>query len=402
MRTAAALLIGVVLGALFVRVSTSGVIGGREAAPASTPASSSAGPTPPVQDCAAGCDGGECVLGRCLRSGQCERDTDCDDANDCSVEWCEAGRCAGGDVATACASSEVDGGLCFAGFCERPVGEACGVDDDCGAPVSACLARACIEGRCVSGAREEGLDCVTAAGRPGSCRAGACIVGADRRLRFLLDAEELARIERGLETRLANNLRYDLHARLVPLHVGGFNIVLANRRSRAEVRGLCDPSFIAFDLADYTAGTNWKSSSLQVWLEPDRGGWLVPTRGSRFAVDQGRASSYLGALGVVDVRTLRIWLERSFVPLDGRPAVDPGAVVPLVAVAPLPERPDAGSAAPSPTARASTAATGQQVLSRAWDAYGDGRFAEARRLVAQARALGKRDRDLEELLADAE
>ncbi len=355
------------------------------------------------REAACTCDGGECVQGRCVMSGACSRDSDCDDGLPCTAEWCVAGACTGGHRSGACELKDADAGVCEFGFCERPTGSGCVTDLDCAPSANACLERACLSGACTQGSRAPGSDCATALGRPGTCDQGACLASPDseRRLRFTLPTAEVTKLERDLETRLANNLRYDMKAVLVALHGGGYNLVLHNRRSRAEVRGLCDPSFVAFDLADYTAATNWKSAHLQVWLEPDRAGWSVPTRGSRFAVDQGRADSALGAFGVVNVRTFRLWLERAFIPLDDAPSsrtprsdLEAPHVVP-----PLPPKPDAGpttvgfvDAGPPP------ALSGRQALSRAWDAFGDGRMEEARRLVRVARAQGARDSELEDLL----
>lgn len=214
--------------------------------------------------------------------------------------------------------------------------------------------------------------------------------------------EEVQRLEHDIEVRLANNLRYDLKAVLVDLNGGGYNIVLYNRRSRAEVRGLCDPSFIAFDLASYTAATDWKSTALHIWLEPGGAGWAVPTRGSRLAVDQARANSVFGAYGVADVRTLRVWLERAFSPLHETNDAGAGEGEGPRVIPPLPVRVDAG--APSSTAvdadpRPPVAVIGKVALTRAWDAFGEARMVDARRWLAVARAQGVDDPELGDLLS---
>lgn len=383
--------------------------------------------------CAAPCTAsgavGECVMNVCIRSGGCTRDVDCDDGNSCTVEWCsEDGTCAGGGLNAECSMPDKTVGSCRAGLCEPRDGQTCTSDSECFAATSECLERACINGLCATGSRTGVVECSSSTGQPGQCADGNCvadIANTSRKcvmrwnnsfgwmpdcragLKFHLEAAEVARTEADLERRMAENLRYDLKVVLVELVGGGYNIVLHNRRPRTEVRGLCDPSFVAFEMAGFTASTNWKSQNLQVWLRPYEEGWGTPTRGSRVAVEQGRANSALGALGVVDVRAFRTWLEKAFVPLNPGPKVDRDSVAAGGSVAPLPGRLDAGGAADAGSKAVmlngdagvvGVPMSGRQALQRAWEAFGAGRKAEAVRLNRYARSAGVRDPDLDELL----
>jgi hypothetical protein len=120
---------------------------------------------------------------------------------------------------------------------------------------------------------------------------------------------------------IAEDLRYDVHVGLIAVAHGGYNISLTNRRKRDDVRGLVDPSFIAFSLAGYTTRTNWRSRNIQIWLDPYREGWTLPTSGSRRAVRKGKEASELGFLGVVDIPAYRKWLEKAFRRLES--PIDP-------------------------------------------------------------------------------
>lgn len=192
---------------------------------------------------------------------------------------------------------------------------------------------------------------------------------------------------------------------LVELPGGGYNIVAHNRRDRRDVRGLCDPSFVAFNIANYTEGTSWRSANLHVWLTPYRDGWAVPTRGSRAAVQHGKEASQLGAYGVVEVKAFRAWLEQAFKPLD--PELDGGEEHETdFKLSRLPERPDAGVAHPQSQIvdagrdkpAASRASNGEGELRAAWSAYERGKLEEARRALRRARKLGFDDPDLAVLL----
>jgi hypothetical protein len=90
---------------------------------------------------------------------------------------------------------------------------------------------------------------------------------------------------------------------------------------------MCDPSYVAWNVAFFTANSKWKSRTLQIWTKPYEEGWYLSTSGSRNAIRQGRAQSQLGWLGVVHVPTFRKWLDRSFRPLPNVPVETAGAEV---------------------------------------------------------------------------
>lgn len=381
-----------------------------------------------VEPCSVNGATGECVMNVCVRSSGCTRDVDCDDGNSCTVEWCgEDGVCGGGSRDGECTLPDAMEGACRSGLCEPRDGHPCAVDSECAGATSECLERACVDGICTTGSRTGVVECSSSTGRSGRCADGNCLadLANDARkcvmrwnsylgwmpdcrsgLKFHLEAEEVARTESDLEKRMASNLRYDLKVALVELVGGGYNIVLHNRRPRTEVRGLCDPSFVAFEMAGFTAGTNWKSQNLHVWLRPYEEGWATPTRGSRIAVEQGRANSALGALGVVDVKAFRTWLEKAFTPLDpNSPKAGRDSVAATAPLAPLPPRVDAGVSVDAGSNALASAAdagagvmSGRQALQKAWEAFGAGRKAEAVRLNRYARNAGVRDPDLDELL----
>lgn len=135
-------------------------------------------------------------------------------------------------------------------------------------------------------------------------------------VKFWLEPEDIAKAEAALERGLSDAVRYDIKVALVALPRGGYNIVLFNRRTREELRGLCDPSFVAFHVAQFTSTSNWKSEGLQIWLRPYVEGWATPTKGSRQAVAEGQANSVLGAYGVVEVGAFRKWLEGEFYAME--------------------------------------------------------------------------------------
>ena len=116
------------------------------------------------REAACTCDGGECVQGRCVMSGACSRDSDCDDGLPCTAEWCVAGACTGGHRSGACELKDADAGVCEFGFCERPTGSGCVTDLDCAPSANACLERACLSGACMQGARAMGSDCACSVG----------------------------------------------------------------------------------------------------------------------------------------------------------------------------------------------------------------------------------------------
>lgn len=49
-----------------------------------------------------------------------------------------------------------------------------------------------------------------------------------------------------------------------------------------------------------------------ICLDPYNDGWQIRTAGGRKGVRRGRDASVLGALGVVDIKGFRTWLQRTF------------------------------------------------------------------------------------------
>lgn len=140
-----------------------------------------------------------------------------------------------------------------------------------------------------------------------------------RRTRFALEPAELDAEAAKIQERIRDHVLYDVDVSLVPLADGGANIVVFNRRPRDDVRGLVDPSFVAFEVAGFTEQSDWKSRQLMIWLEPYVDGWQIPTSGGRRAVRRGRQASVLGALGVVEITSFRRWLQRTFSRIEAPP-----------------------------------------------------------------------------------
>ena len=80
------------------------------------------------------------------------------------------------------------------------------------------------------------------------------------------------------------------------------------------VRGMIDPSLVAWEVAKFTQKTNWRSNNAQIWTIPRQDGWHIPTSGSRKALRRGKAAAgVLGQwFGVVEVTAYRKWLEKNF------------------------------------------------------------------------------------------
>lgn len=287
--------------------------------------------------CEIGRQAGLCLSGRCVTIGPgCTNALDCYDGNSCTVEQCIDGVCASrASHGTSCRNRDDAEGFCAQGTCEVSIGKPCSVNCDTENP--------CVEIRCASGVcsepvnRPNGTECKTEARAKGTCADGACTLVDDGQaeptqrcrlryhpyrgvyracsasgLQFALTDQERAKAVAELTKHFDEEVRYDLHVALVELPDGGYNIVTANKRTRDEVRGLVDPSFVALIVAAYTATTGWRSRQLLVWLDPFEEGWALPTSGSRKAMQEGRKASQLGFLGVIDVKPYREWLERSF------------------------------------------------------------------------------------------
>jgi hypothetical protein len=134
-------------------------------------------------------------------------------------------------------------------------------------------------------------------------------------LSFTMEPAEIADAEQKIGKDLQTELRYEMKVALVALPDGGYNVVTLNRRPRTDLHGMCDPSYVAWNVAFFTANSRWKSRLLQIWTKPYDEGWYLSTSGSRNAIRQGKARSGLGWLGVVEIATFRKWLDKSFRPL---------------------------------------------------------------------------------------
>ena len=367
---------------------------------------------------------GECIRGQCVISGGCSDDTDCDDANPCTEERCEQGDCIDRNVTGRCNLPSGGEGSCEGGMCEREPYQ-CTSDQDCLPPSNTCAVSLCENNQCVRFAQNDGITCVSKRDeRKGICESGLCRPSSSpgdevaarsiSSVRLTLPDDEIQLTEQALQKRIAEQLRYDVKVALIPIARGaGYNIVIHNRRDRTEVRGLCDPSLLAFNVAEYTARTNWKSQNLHVWLTPFSEGWAVTTRGSRISVEMGQASSPLGMYGVIDVRAFRIWLEKAFRPIvrgrsEGAPDTttlkrtertnsEPTRVSPKEGAdsKSVPQATTMDNAKRSPAPRR---LSGDQEVDLAWRLYGEGRREDARRALRRAKALGAASPELEPLL----
>ena len=283
---------------------------------------------------------GRCVRGRCVSTGPgCTHHSDCDDSEPCTVDLCATGRCHTMTAPEACLvelrGAEPEGGLCEEGVCERTQPEFCTVPGDCRKPRNPCRMVSCSDsGACLVDSHPDGILCETSGDAPGRCVLGRCVVDRSlldrtqrcdelkrrtpkpRRCRgglsYRLPEKKWERERERIRKRISDEVRYDMLVGLVELSTGGYNIITTNLRTRDDVRGLVDPSFVAFSMASFTASTMWKSRTLHVWLEPYTEGWSIPTKGSRTAQRKGMAASGLGFLGVVQVKAYREWLEKTF------------------------------------------------------------------------------------------
>lgn len=320
---------------------------------------------------------GRCVRGWCVPVGPgCTHPVDCDDANPCTMSTCQAGRCVSAPIDGRACTLEVPkkepiDGACLLGSCEATAPPSCVSDADCPVSTNACSTVSCSDsGRCTRSHLVNGSPCKTSADGPGRCTFGQCILDqrqalagretckkirrygrlftkCSRGLKYRLPADKLGAESEKLREEISKVVRYDVLAGLVALPDGGYNIVATNLRTRDDVRGLVDPSFVAFTTASFTSSTSWKSRLLQIWLSPYSEGWMIPTKGTRLAQRKGRQASGLGWLGVVDVRAYRTWLERTFVAL---PRSATSAACPPYAGFPLEERALGGADVPVPPA----------------------------------------------------
>ena len=216
------------------------------------------------------CLGNVCVVG----GGYCSSTIDCDDGEACTTEACERGRCV-------LKSST--------GCVEKPAALPSTPSNDCKIVFDAAV-----------GYKSQ---CPTS-GSSGSSKQGG--------------PDDPKAVGDKLAQSIERSYRYDVKIALIALHDGSFNIVVLNRRPPTEIRGMLDPSFIAWRVADFTAATAWRSRNLHIWTKPYKEGWSLSTWASRDAVRKARSDAVFGAYGIIDAPTFRTWLEKHFKPLPAQ------------------------------------------------------------------------------------
>lgn len=296
---------------------------------------------------------GICIRHRCVpaHSG-CTHSIDCFDGNPCRQYHCILGQCVSIPAREnqICEFSEKKRGQCRRGSCEENIKKVCtqqSVAKDCPKAENTCFEAVCSpQNQCEYRTQKDGAECYTSFGAPGVCQAGVCVLDRQKTLerkpkcyyqrigyyrlrrcnrgaKYILSIDDIKKTSTRLEQIISKSLRYDVHVSFVYLPDGGYNIIVTNRRTSKELRGLMDPSFIAWYVADFTSNTNWRSQNLLIWLEPYKNGWVISTQGGRSAVLQARKASPLGVFGVINASTFRAWLERSFQPLPATPPLKP-------------------------------------------------------------------------------
>ena len=300
-----------------------------------------------------------CVQGVCVTDGPgCIYDSDCFDSNPCVVHTCEDGMCKpySNSSESSCEDPETGlNGICAGTTCvvlkktlEENIKNVCDTEaegfneEECVFSSNSCMKFVMKENAFKH--LPNGTECENNLGAPGQCRSGYCryddnieiksevmcgyknyydnrgrVIYRERKCRnkkkmqFKINNKKLSKAAKKLKKSIMKNLRYDVHVGIVHSHSGGYNIVITNTNKKNKVRGMIDPSLIAWEIASFTKKTNWRSANLQVWTRPRHDGWHMSTSGSRRAVRKGQAGAgWLGMYGVVNVRTFRVWLEKNF------------------------------------------------------------------------------------------
>jgi len=299
-----------------------------------------------------------CVQGVCVTDGPgCIYDSDCFDSNPCVVHTCEEGMCKpySNSSGSSCEDPETGlNGICAGTTCvvlketlEENIKNVCDTEaedfneEECVFSSNSCMKFSTKENTFRQ--LPNGTECENDLGAPGQCQSGYCRYDDDieiktevrcgyknyydrlgrvyrekkcrskKKVQFKISKEKLSKAAKKLKRSIMKNLRYDVHVGIVHSHSGGYNIVITNTNKKDKVRGMIDPSLIAWEIASFTKKTNWRSANLQVWTRPRHDGWHMSTSGSRRAIKKGQAAmGWLGAYGVVNLRTFRIWLEKNF------------------------------------------------------------------------------------------
>ena len=142
---------------------------------------------------------------------------------------------------------------------------------------------------------------------------GQAITVCKENMKAELNFESLNESRSKLTQTILKSMKYDVHVGLVKSYDGGYNIIITNTRKKNVVRGMIDPSLVAWNIALFTRKTDWKSNHAQIWTTPRQDGWHIPTDGSRKALRKGQAAAgILGIFGIVELETYREWLEKKF------------------------------------------------------------------------------------------
>ena len=300
-----------------------------------------------------------CIQGVCVTDGPgCLYDSDCFDSNPCVVHTCEEGMCKpySEHNQSECIDPETGlGGICAGTTCvvlRETFAE--NIDSVCDVKSESFSADECVfsSNDCMKFVFKKnsfehlpnGTSCENILGAPGTCQSGYCkyddrieskpdircsyqnyyddwgnIIHRQKncrnkkKIKFKISDEKIRSAASKIKTSIMKNLRYDVHVGIVQSYNGGYNIIITNTHKKDKVRGMIDPSLIAWNIATFTKRTNWRSANLQVWIRPRHDGWHMTTSGSRKAVKKGQeGAGWLGRYGVINVKQFRIWLEKNF------------------------------------------------------------------------------------------
>jgi hypothetical protein len=295
-----------------------------------------------------------CVLGVCLADGpNCLYNSDCYTDNPCVSHRCDEGTCAGALIPDRTECTSVESGVqgqCLQGVCTPTVSRGdielvCSKEflkdqDELGVERCPFSASECMSYNIKKNEFEplkDGLNCESHNGALGQCSGGYCLYDEEltlnrepncriirdgwgrkrkkckKTLKYQLDDVTIKKVQAKVKKSVLTTMRYDVHIGVIKGFDGGYNLVVTNKHTQNVVRGMVDPSLVAWEVAQYTQRSNWRSGYLQVWMSPRHDGWQIPTSGSRKALRKGRAKAgWLGQLGVVDLKTYRVWLEKTF------------------------------------------------------------------------------------------
>jgi len=138
------------------------------------------------------------------------------------------------------------------------------------------------------------------------------IISTSARIRLEISEEEKVKVEQKIEDLLTSQTIYDVECKIEKAD-SGYNIFVVNQAQPESIQSFIDPTIVAWYIANYTKGTNWKSETLFIWTRPYKEGWGILTKDCRFATRRAQnAAGYLGLFGIVDVSTLRKEVSKKF------------------------------------------------------------------------------------------